>query len=781
MKQFISIQAKMRLSLFACILSASSFSAAQELLWSDEFRASSIPDSSVWSYDLGGGGWGNGELQEYTMDNLSVHDGNLYITIQREEDGTITSGRIRSDGKLEFLYGTVEAKIKVPDPSNGLWPCLWMLGASFADVGWPESGSFTIMQAGSASALALGEGKTSVGSAAYWEADGQAAYDSNELSTSFDVTADFHKYRLEWTPDSITTYIDDITIFTKDISSCSECDEFHEPFFFIMNVAAGGKYSQIYDSNEITAPLPAEFVVDYIRIYDNGFTELSGSATPPPSTVPTPTPAPTLIPTDLSTSVPTVQPTLSPTDSPTTFSSTSEPTLLPTSSPTISPTISPSSVPDQPTPEASLGPTSSPTIQPVNIPIQQFAAMGITMTLRNMEPLSPTVELKWEEATGNYLAAEIAEAMRPEPVESVNVSVALVTQDPPFVGSRALERVPVGALRRVQAEQNLTFDAVIMIQSEEVDENDVNSYITGAFDSDEKNAAYVGQLMTTGDAFDDAQVVAVAPAASVTRVQAPDNAAESSVTNIGLIVGMVAVAFVICLVAFFVLIRWRKRRRRPFLRLDGSTRKDPVSVIERGTMEDDSRNSKSRKTKTRPPSIRDESLYTDSLHNSQSGSHSGSHSGSQSTVDVEYDYEAAYKNVQASVADSQSGQSTNTVDMEYDYQVAFTNVQASVADSQSGPTTLSSKDDTTLLNEFQVDVPAGKVGLLLETSNAGNPVVHEVKASSPMVGQVQVGDRLLSVDGQDMSNVMATTVSRIIASKQHNPVRRFTFGRPQLK
>ena len=156
----------MRLFLFACILLAT-FSAAQELLWSDEFHSGSDLDSSVWAYDIGGGGWGNGELQEYAEDNVRVQDGNLIITIQQEDDGTITSGKIRSDGKLEFMYGTVEAKIKVPDPSNGLWPSLWMLGASFPNVGWPGSGSFTIMQAGSASALALGEGKTSVGSAAF--------------------------------------------------------------------------------------------------------------------------------------------------------------------------------------------------------------------------------------------------------------------------------------------------------------------------------------------------------------------------------------------------------------------------------------------------------------------------------------------------------------------------------------------------------------------------------------------------------------------------------------
>jgi hypothetical protein len=182
------------------------------------------------------------------------------------------------------------------------------------------------------------------------------------------------------------------------------------------------------------------------------------------------------------------------------------------------------------------------------------------MTLRNVEPLSPSLGVKWAEATGNHLASEMVKAMGPELVESVNVSVALVSQNPAFVGSRALEQGLFRALRSLQAEElELTFSAFIAIQSK-VDVNDVNPYITGAFDSDAKKAAYVERLMATGGAFDDAQVVSVAPATSVSPVQAADNDARSVVTNIGLIVGMVAVALVICLVAFFVFTRRRNRK-----------------------------------------------------------------------------------------------------------------------------------------------------------------------------------------------------------------------------
>jgi hypothetical protein len=52
--------------LFASVGSAN----AQErvLVWSDEFDgpAKSSPDSSKWSFDTGGGGWGNNEMEYYT-------------------------------------------------------------------------------------------------------------------------------------------------------------------------------------------------------------------------------------------------------------------------------------------------------------------------------------------------------------------------------------------------------------------------------------------------------------------------------------------------------------------------------------------------------------------------------------------------------------------------------------------------------------------------------------------------------------------------------------------
>ena len=42
-------------------------------------------------------------------------------------------------------YGRVDIKAKLPT-GVGTWPALWMLGANFSEVGWPECGEIDIME-----------------------------------------------------------------------------------------------------------------------------------------------------------------------------------------------------------------------------------------------------------------------------------------------------------------------------------------------------------------------------------------------------------------------------------------------------------------------------------------------------------------------------------------------------------------------------------------------------------------------------------------------------------
>ncbi|PKM65065.1 MAG: licheninase, partial [Firmicutes bacterium HGW-Firmicutes-19] len=86
------------------------------------------PNEDHWDYDVGGGGWGNKELQYYTYaekDNVVIKDGKLILSaIKKEmENHPITSVRLVSRGKQHWLYGRFEIRAKLPS-GIGTWPAI---------------------------------------------------------------------------------------------------------------------------------------------------------------------------------------------------------------------------------------------------------------------------------------------------------------------------------------------------------------------------------------------------------------------------------------------------------------------------------------------------------------------------------------------------------------------------------------------------------------------------------------------------------------------------------
>src|SRR6266478_1787931 len=103
---------------FAVVMSARG-PTGWKLVWSDEFSgpANSQPGSTKWAYDLGGGGWGNSELETYTNVPENAHldgNGDLVIRALRTASSVYTSGRLKTQGKFDITYGKIEARIKLP-------------------------------------------------------------------------------------------------------------------------------------------------------------------------------------------------------------------------------------------------------------------------------------------------------------------------------------------------------------------------------------------------------------------------------------------------------------------------------------------------------------------------------------------------------------------------------------------------------------------------------------------------------------------------------------------
>jgi beta-glucanase (GH16 family) len=115
------------------------------LIWSDEFDSIAVLNQN-WIQEEGGHGWGNNELQYYTIDNKNtiINNGNLTIQARLESFGgrRFTSSRLISRNK--FKYGVYEMRATLP-VGRGTWPAFWLLGAK-RPLNWPDDGEIDIME-----------------------------------------------------------------------------------------------------------------------------------------------------------------------------------------------------------------------------------------------------------------------------------------------------------------------------------------------------------------------------------------------------------------------------------------------------------------------------------------------------------------------------------------------------------------------------------------------------------------------------------------------------------
>lgn len=242
-----------------------------KLAWSDEFDApnGSLPDVHRWTYDLGGKGWGNQELETYTdrTQNVSIQNGMLVIQALKEDftgkDGVArdyTSGRIKTQGLFSQAYGRIEARIKIPY-GQGLWPAFWMLGDDTGKVGWPQGGEIDIMEnIGREPPVVHG---TIHGPGYSGEKGIGAAY---TLPGHQRFADDFHIFAVEWQPTQIKFLVDGNPYITFTPASLPAGAHwvYDHPFFIILNVAVGGSWPGNPDS---TTTFPQTMLVDYVRVF----------------------------------------------------------------------------------------------------------------------------------------------------------------------------------------------------------------------------------------------------------------------------------------------------------------------------------------------------------------------------------------------------------------------------------------------------------------------------------------------------------------------------------
>jgi beta-glucanase (GH16 family) len=230
-----------------------------KLIWSDEFNYQGSPDTSKWTAETGGDGWGNNELQYYTsgkLENARVENGLLVIEARKDSNG-YTSARLITKGNGDWQYGKIEARAKLPK-GRGTWPAIWML-ASTNPPAWPDDGEIDIMEH-----VGFNQGfiHGSIHTKKYNHIIGTQKTDTVEVK---DCSEQFHIYSMEWNKDSLKIAVDGNIFFRFANEHSYDAWPFDNKMHLLLNVAVGGNWGGAKGVDETIWPQRME--IDYVRVY----------------------------------------------------------------------------------------------------------------------------------------------------------------------------------------------------------------------------------------------------------------------------------------------------------------------------------------------------------------------------------------------------------------------------------------------------------------------------------------------------------------------------------
>jgi beta-glucanase (GH16 family) len=230
------------------------------LVWSDEFDGEGAPDPAKWEYSMGGHGWGNAELQNYTnrRDNSELRGGSLFITA-RKDGGRWTSARLKTQYNASWTGGYFEIRARLPR-GRGTWPAVWMLPLADTYGPWPRSGEIDIMEH-------VGHDQDRIHTTAH---TGAYNHQKNTQKTASavvkDVSSRFHVYAVEWDPRYLQWYVDGRPFYRyENPGKGVEAWPFDIPYYLILNVAIGGSWGGQQGIDETLQEAVME--VDYVKVY----------------------------------------------------------------------------------------------------------------------------------------------------------------------------------------------------------------------------------------------------------------------------------------------------------------------------------------------------------------------------------------------------------------------------------------------------------------------------------------------------------------------------------
>ncbi len=183
----------------------------------------------------------------------------------------VTSARITTQGLHDFTYGRFEARAKVPE-GKGYLPAFWLMATDEGLYGqWPKCGEIDIMEV-------MGQDTSKSYHTIHYGYNSGNGHKQNQGSKYLNdpsFSDDYHIFRVDWEPDSITWYVDDEQVYTTNDWYTGQDDDsqltypapFDQNFYVILNLAVGGSWVGYPDDSVYEHMNNDEFAVDYVRVY----------------------------------------------------------------------------------------------------------------------------------------------------------------------------------------------------------------------------------------------------------------------------------------------------------------------------------------------------------------------------------------------------------------------------------------------------------------------------------------------------------------------------------
>jgi beta-glucanase (GH16 family) len=237
-----------------------------QLVWTDEFVNSGLPDTALWSFTQSNSLINNKKdrLQLFTTQNLlnARCDGDyLHIRALSETVGDYqyTSSQLLSKNYFQFKEGKIAIRAKMAG-GRGITSLIGIVNDTTFQQTYCKQNQISI-------ATYFGNNPSRLYYAYHSNNDHTSAEYLHETSHySPNTDREFHEFTFIWSPQYMQWYINNQLVYKASAKdSQSGCHPASQPFQILLTVMVGGTPGGLHGIDP--EAFPASMIIDYIRVY----------------------------------------------------------------------------------------------------------------------------------------------------------------------------------------------------------------------------------------------------------------------------------------------------------------------------------------------------------------------------------------------------------------------------------------------------------------------------------------------------------------------------------